>query len=81
MVTFTSSLPEKTIELLNEMAKKMKAPKNEIINRALIHYLEAIERQQYINSFKKLAGDQELLDLAEEGMEDYYTQLDDYEKK
>jgi ribosomal protein L10 len=61
--------------------KKMKVSKNDLINRALTHYLEALERQQYIDSFKKLAGDKELLNLAEEGMEDYYIQLEEYEKK
>lgn len=81
MVTYTSSLPEKTMEHLSEMAKKIKVPKNEIINRALTNYLEALERQQYIHSFKKLAGDQDMLDLAEEGMTDYYIKLMEYEEK
>lgn len=81
MVTFTSSLPEKTMEQLSEMAKKIKVPKNELINRALIHYLEALQRQQYIHSFKKLAGDKDLMDLAEEGMADYLMQIVEYEAK
>lgn len=81
MITFTSSLPETTMQRLSDMAKKIKVPKNEIINRSLIKYLEAIERQMYIDSFKNLAGDTELLDMAEEGIEDYYMHLVDYEKK
>lgn len=81
MVTYTSSLPEKTIEQLSEMAKKLKVPKNELINRALVLYLEALERQQYIHSFKKLAGDREVLSLAEEGIADYLKDIKGYEAK
>jgi hypothetical protein len=59
----------------------MKVPQKDLINMALTHYLEALERQQYIDSFKKMTGDKDLLNLAEEGMEDYYIQLEEYEEK
>lgn len=80
MVNYTSSLPEETIEKLNEMARRFQVPKNEIINKALVNYLEALEKRMFIDSFKKLAGDKEMLAIAEEGFADYLDQISDYEK-
>ena len=76
MITFTSSLPTKTMEQLNEVAKKLEKPKNQVINDALNKYFFDLERQQYIDSFERVAGDEDMKKLAEMGLEDYMTQLD-----
>lgn len=75
MTTFTSTLPENLFEQLNQHAKKLKVPKNRIIQKALSVYLDQLERAEYIRSYKKYKDDEDLLLIAEEGMTDYLQQL------
>lgn len=76
MSTFTSSLPDDLLASLNDVAAKMSLPKNKIIEKALRIYLDQINRAEYVQSFKKAGNDPDVLDMAEEGMEDYFKQLD-----
>ncbi|MDP2723677.1 MAG: ribbon-helix-helix domain-containing protein [Bacteroidales bacterium] len=75
MITFTSTLPDELLLKLNNMAKRMSMPKNKIIEKALQIYLDQLTRAEYVQSYKQAANDNDLLDLAEEGMEDYLKQL------
>jgi len=75
MITFTSTLPDELLFKLNNMAKRMSMPKNKIIEKALQIYLDQLTRAEYVQSYKQAANDKDLLDLAEEGMEDYLKQL------
>ena len=81
MANYTSSLPDSVLSKLNEVAKTLRVPKNQIIERALNKYLTEVERQLYIRSFKQLAGDEDMLKLAEEGMEGYLMVLEDWDAK
>jgi len=75
MTTFTSSLPNDLWEKLTALSKKLNIPKNKIIKSALAKYMDEIERQVYIYSYKQLADDPDIVNMAEEGMEDYIRQL------
>jgi predicted transcriptional regulator len=75
MITFTSTLPDELLLKLNNMAKRMSMPKNKIIEKALQIYLDQLTRAEYVQSYKQASTDKDLLDLAEEGMEDYLKQL------
>jgi predicted transcriptional regulator len=75
MITFTSTLPDELLLKLNNMAKRMSMPKNKIIEKALQIYLDQLTRAEYVQSYKQAANDNDLLDMAEEGMEDYLKQL------
>lgn len=75
MTTFTSTLPEDLIKLLKEKADKFSVPMNKIIERALRIYLDQLNRAEYVKSYKKAADDQDIMNIAEEGMEDYMIQL------
>jgi len=75
MTTFTSSLPEELLSLLEEKAKELSLPKNKLIERALSLYLDHLNRAAYVRSYKKMAEDSDLLAIVEEGMTDYYKQL------
>jgi len=77
MTTFTSTLPEELLAKLDKAAKKLSVPKNRLIEKALRIYLDQITKAEYIKSFKKAEDDENLLDMAEEGMEDYLKQLDE----
>ena len=76
MTTFTSTLPDNLLTKLNEMAKSLSLPKNKIIERALQIYLDQLTRAEYVKSYKQAGSDIDILELAEEGMEDYIKQLD-----
>lgn len=77
MSTFTSSLPKELLSMLDEMAKKLSLPKNKLIERALRIYLDQLNRAEYVKSYKTMSNDTDILNLAEEGMEDYMRQLED----
>ena len=52
-------------------------PKNKIIEKALQIYLDQLTRAEYIKSYKQAGTDEDMLSIAEEGMEDYLKQLGD----
>lgn len=75
MTTFTSTLPEELLQKLNEASKKLSMPKNKIIEKSLTIYLNQINKAEYLKSYKKMSQDQDVLSLAEEGMEEYLNEL------
>ena len=77
MTTFTSTLPKELLTKLDEAAKRLSVPKNRLIEKALRIYLDQLTRAEYIKSFKNASGDEDLISMAEEGMEDYLKQLDE----
>lgn len=77
MATYTSTLPDSLMSLLNEKAKELAIPKNKIIEKALQLYLEQVKKAEYIKSYKQLADDTDVLRMAEEGMADYFNQLNE----
>ena len=76
MATFTSSLPDDLLKQLSVAAKEMKMPKNKLIEKALKLYLERIEKAKYISSYKRMANDPDMLAVAEEGIEDWFQELE-----
>jgi len=53
------------------MAVKLAFPKYQIIEKALQIYLYQLNRAEYVKSYKMAATDSNILEMAEEGMEDY----------
>ncbi len=80
MTTFTSSLPDELLEKLSELAKELKIPKNRIIEKALTHYLEQIKKAKYAKSYIRISKSEDMLLIAEEGIEDYFKVLKELEK-
>jgi len=76
MSTFTSTLPDELLKKLNEMALKLAIPKNRIIEKALQIYLDQLTRAEYVKSYKMASDDLDIIEMAEEGMEDYLKQLE-----
>jgi predicted transcriptional regulator len=81
MATFTSSLPDELLKQLADTAKEMKLPKNKLIEKALSIYLEQIEKARFVASYKRMADDPDMLAMAEEGMADYFQQLEDLDNE
>ncbi|MBN2805639.1 MAG: CopG family transcriptional regulator [Prolixibacteraceae bacterium] len=76
MSTFTSSLPDDLLKKLNDMAVKIAMPKNKIIETALNIYLDQLNRAEYIKSYKQVASDESIMNIAEEGMVEYLKILE-----
>lgn len=81
MPNFTSSLPEATFKRLENESKRLKIPKNKIIDKALNYYLEKLERDTYIMAFKNLESDGEMIDMANEGLDDYVAALKKWDEE
>ena len=75
MTTFTNTLPEDLLKLLKEKADKFSIPMNKLIEKALRIYLDQLNRAEYVKSYKQAGQDQDVMAIAEEGMEDYLKQL------
>jgi hypothetical protein len=77
MTTFTSTLPDDLLEMLNLKAKELHLPKNKLIEKALRIYLDQLNKSAYIKSYKQLAQDEDILKIAEEGMAEYMTDTEE----
>jgi len=76
MATFTSTLPDNLLKQLTEKANALSMPKNKLIETALRLYLQHLEKAEYIKSYKQASEDKDILVIAEEGMTDYFSQLE-----
>ncbi len=76
MATFTSTLPDTLLAELSEHATNLAVPKNKLIESALRIYLDHLKRAAYIQSYKQLADDPDILTIADEGMSGYLSQID-----
>jgi predicted transcriptional regulator len=81
MATFTSSLPDDLLNELASTAKRLKLPKNKLIEKALSFYLRELDRAAYANSYKRMANDPNMLAMAEEGIEEWFKDLEELEKE
>ena len=77
MTTFTSTLPDDLLEMLNLKAKELHLPKNKLIEKALRIYLDQLNKSAYIKSYKRLSEDLDILQIAEEGMAEYMTDTEE----
>ena len=77
MSTFTSTLPDDLLEMLNLKAKELHLPKNKLIEKALRIYLDQLNKSAYIKSYKRLSEDADILQIAEEGMAEYMTDTEE----
>lgn len=75
MITFTSTLPEDLIGLLKAKAEELAMPMNKLMEKALRIYLDQLNRAEYVKSYKMAGDDDDILSIAEEGMEEYMKQL------
>jgi hypothetical protein len=76
MAVFTSTLPNDLLKQLAERAKQFSLPKNKLMEKALRIYLDQLTKAEYVKSFKQATEDEDTLTIAEEGMADYLSQLD-----
>ena len=76
MTRFTSSLPDAVLARLDVASKRLKLPKNKLIERALDIYLDQLNRAEYVKSYQQAGRDHEIMAIAEEGMAAYLVRLE-----
>jgi len=81
MTTFTSSLPDDLLQQLADYADRIGVAKNKIIEKALRVYLDQMNRAEYAKSYRRASRDADILMVAEEGMAEYFRQIDSEDKK
>jgi metal-responsive CopG/Arc/MetJ family transcriptional regulator len=77
-VQITTSLPKSLVEQIDIFAKVHGIKKNQIIEESLSQFLLNEKKNQFVNSFKRAALDTEIVNMAEEGLQDYKRQLKKY---
>ncbi len=75
MATFTSSLPDDILQQLAAVASRLNLPKNRVIEKALRVYLEQLDKAAFARSYKKMSQDADMLNIAEEGLAEYYKDI------
>lgn len=81
MATFTSSLPDDLLQQLADYADRIGVAKNKIIEKALRVYLDQITRAEYAQSYRRASRDADILSVAEEGVAEYFRQIDSEDQK
>lgn len=75
-ITYTIKLSESMFQELEQMTQKLRKTKRDIIETALAQYFEQLKRAEYIGSFKKAKGDDEMNEMCEIGFDDFLNRLD-----
>ncbi|WP_299215257.1 ribbon-helix-helix domain-containing protein [uncultured Dokdonia sp.] len=76
MATFTSSLPDDLLKKLGDIAQQYGVAKNKIIEKALEIYLDQLKRAEYVKSYKVAGQDKDIMQVAEEGMTYYLSDIE-----
>ena len=79
MAKLKITLTDSAFQRLGEQSIKLALTKDAIIERALSLYFDQNNRAEYVQSFVQSVKDMDLLKIAEEGMEDYFNQLQQYQ--
>lgn len=80
MTKLKISIPDKLYKELSRIALEHKGSKDKFVENALNFYFEAIDKESYAKSFQRAAKDKEMLEIAEEGMKEYFEMLCNFEK-
>ena len=80
-VTYTSTLPEDLVGMVNDFSEKYKVSKNSIIEKSVRIYLFEMKKKEFKEGFKKARRDKDINVLADSGMEDYWEIIQRFEKE
>jgi len=70
-VTYTSTLPEDVLDLVNDYSEKTSISKNQVVEKALRQFFFSLKKSDFREGFRRAANDPDLKIMAEEGMHDY----------
>lgn len=74
------SIPDKLYKELAQIALEQNVSINDFVNSAIKMYLEQLDRESFKKSFQRVAKDKEMLEVAEEGMKEYFEMLCNFDK-
>ncbi len=74
-ISYTSTLPVSLAQWIENVSKKRKVTKKEIIVRALRHYQEKTKKEELQETFQRVRQDKSILAMAEEGLDDTLLQM------
>lgn len=80
-VTYTSTMESKLMEDITEYAKKKKLSKNKVVEEAVKNFLDEEIKKELSESFRLIAKDEDMVEMAEWGLEDYVKQLNEWENE
>ncbi|MCX6267905.1 MAG: hypothetical protein NTW16_11190 [Bacteroidetes bacterium] len=70
-VTYTSTLPEDVLDLVNDYSEKTSISKNQVMEKALRQFFFSLKKSDFQEGFRRAAGDPEMNTMADSGMDDY----------
>lgn len=68
---YSSTLPTDLMEELEIFSIKLDIPKNKLIELSIQNYLHKLKQAEYIQSFQRVAEEEEQMELAEAGLDDF----------
>ncbi|PCI25682.1 hypothetical protein COB57_00485 [Candidatus Peregrinibacteria bacterium] len=74
-IVYTSSMKKPLFQWVKKTSQQRHTSKKQIIEEALSLYKKEIKKKQLEETFKRAAQDYEIINMAEEGIEDSLDQL------
>jgi hypothetical protein len=74
-IVFTSTLSANLMAWLTNYSQKENKTKRAILEESLIIYQEKIRKEELKETFKRAAKDSSIMEMAEEGLDDFEEQL------
>ena len=79
-IIFTNNLSSDLMNWMEEYSLKKKITRRAVLEKALSDLRKSERKAEYINSFNRASKDMDILNMAEDGMGDYFLQLSNLEK-
>jgi len=79
-ITFTNNMSIDLMQWMEKYSAKEKLTRRAVLEKALTEFRKSVRRKEYAESFKKASMDANLRNMAEDGMGDYFNQLEYLER-
>lgn len=79
-ITFTNNMSADLMQWIEKYSAKVKQTRRAVLEQALTEFRKSVRRKEYADSFRRASLDAEIKNMAEDGMGDYFAQLEYLEK-
>ena len=79
-ITFTNNMSSDLMQWTEKYSARKKLTRRAVIEAALTEFRKGVRRKEYADSFKKASLDKDIKMMAEDGLGDYFEQLNNLEK-
>ena len=80
-ITYTSTLPEDVASAVRDYAERYRVSKNAVVEQALRQFFLQEKKREFREGFSKSAGEAEIMELAEQGLQDFTEVVDRFENR